>query len=293
MAICLLLPFFGQAHAIVSSNPKLPMNVSSKVLSENSVQIELSNSAPCILEVVSPFHSRLSYLDELGVSVAQYDIISNDTEVTVIHDGKTVFSQKILQTQSPSTNADIGEITVGDFGPRVVHPMWHYNEWWDGVNYAYDGSAMYPHPDKDFYTMPYYDDYFIEGIQLYHIQINSGTSDVLARGGPTAIGAFIGSIIGSLFGSPITTALCAGLGALFASIMYNGVTWKDENGCIWYEISEIFLYWLYSNFDWLVMTYLLFGETAFIGIVVGNFYVLGYLRVGEEPFHDGIGAGSP
>ncbi|MEM2941536.1 MAG: hypothetical protein QW304_08325 [Thermoproteota archaeon] len=92
------------------------------------------------------------------------------------------------------------------------------------------------------------------------------------------MGAILGGIIGVLISSYIGDIV---IGQLL-----------DEEGCIWWWISQAFVSWLIDNARDLYRLYRINKRWAYYTILYG-FLTYGYLRIGPITFYDGIGVGDP
>lgn len=139
---------------------------------------------------------------------------------------------------------------------------------WDNVYFANGYGIKYPHPDYQYYWAEAWQNFYINGNQLYHYHIDLYTSTTIARLAPVAAGAAIGSRVGGVYGAVVGACLGLYLGGVSSSILL------DERGSIWY--------WYAKSWGWTVLP-----------ISPYLYYYPKYFRISSYTLWNGLGIGNP
>lgn len=146
------------------------------------------------------------------------------TQITV--DGKP--GKSFTTSYDPFEPGVTGEILKTSIASsKSVNPMVS-NFYWDGIYFDSGSGIKYPHPDYAAYGTYAYQDFTLDGNQLYHTHIDNSNSASIAQLAPVAAGAVIGAYVGDVVG--------AAAGAIIGDLL-SGPTSQallDEQGSIWY-----------------------------------------------------------
>ncbi|MCX9027051.1 MAG: hypothetical protein OIN86_02585 [Candidatus Methanoperedens sp.] len=134
--------------------------------------------------------------------------------------------------------------------------------------YTKGSGIKYPHPDYQSYGAYEWQNFWINGNQLYHNHIDKYTSTTIAQMAPVVAGAAIGAYVGGVVGAVAGAALGLILGGASSSVLL------DEKDSIWYTDAK----------SW-----------GIIVIPVPPFvqYLPKYFRISAYTLWDGLGIGNP
>lgn len=164
--------------------------------------------------------------------------------------------------------------------------------YWDSIYFVDGNDIKYAHPSRAKYGISRWEMWLKKGDKLYHFQIDHDTSGI-ANLGIVAMCGILGIIIGGFISGGYAAAIGGAVGIVLGFIAASaGVVLRDELGCVWFWTSIAFIDWLMANAWWL-------GPICLINLSLGSelvmteFLLCGYLRLGSGTIHDAVGAGSP
>ena len=166
----------------------------------------------------------------------------------------------------------------------------HFN--WDFVWFVDGTDIDYAHPDNVLYGISPSSDWMIQGLQLYHHQINRDTTTAIVVGTVIFI-EILELVISAKLGGGNLAQIVGGLAGIVISTYIGMVLdwyFVDERGCMWWSIGKLFTAYLEANLPYLGNP--LYKEAA-LSAILSAWITWGYLRVGTVTFWDAFGKGGP
>jgi len=244
------------------------------------------------LALIKPHrHLRMTYVSERGVSTLEYKVDSLEAGyLTTITLDNQVLSRRILPQNiiapvsgNDADNRESYFTMASTRDESGITASYTYDDW-DGITQVTGPSYLikYHHPDRATYGIGVWQTITLSGDEVYHNQMSTDLSILVAYGGWVLVFGVIGAAIGGAHG-----AFVAGvLGILFG--FATAATLMDEKRCIWWWWGQEFGDWLLEN----VWSYVILGYWGQV-LLTYQFLQSAYLRIGSWTFRDAINAGDP
>ena len=225
--------------------------------------------------------------------------ISNQTSIQKSVNPNSVLTERVVLVNGkeayklPINDQIASQPAKDSTNPNMLLDATYY--YWDGVYYGQGGGFQYPHPDRGTYNIQTFNDELVSGNQLYHIQFSDSKSTALADATAAEFGLAAGAeIAGAGLFDPIADIIGTAVGVAVTAFIsvWLGDVFLDESDCMWWWWSHAYEDWLHQNEGYLLFLFAMDPALA-MGVINDGFIAYGYLRIGNIPFWDAVGAGNP